>query len=56
MTVFIQELFLEEYVFDKNYNAWILCTLDASGVTSLETDYIDGVLTTTINGVMYDTA
>ena len=50
--------FLEEYVFDKNYNTWILCTLATSpvGVSSLTTDYIDGVLTTTIDGVVYDTA
>lgn len=50
--------FLEEYVFDKNYNAWILCTLGTSpvGVSSLTTDYINGVLTTTIDGVVYDTA
>lgn len=50
--------FLEEYVFDKNYGAWILCTLSSSpvGVSSLTTDYVDGVLTTTIDGVVYDTA
>lgn len=50
--------FLEEYVFDKNYNTWILCTLGTSpvGVSSLTTDYINGVLTTTIDGVVYDTA
>lgn len=50
--------FLEEYVYDNNYNAWILCTLATSpvGVSSLATDYINGVLTTTIDGIMYDTA
>ena len=47
--------FLEEYVYD---NTWILCTLATSpvGVSSLATDYINGVLTTTIDGVVYDTA
>ena len=50
--------FLEEYVYDKNYGAWILCTLATSpiGVSSLTTDYLNGVLTTTIDGVVYDTA
>ena len=50
--------FLEEYVFDKNYGAWILCTLATSpvGVSSLTTDYINGVLTTTIDGIVYDTS
>lgn len=32
--------FLEEYVLDKNYGAWILCTLSSSPVgVNLTTDY-----------------
>ena len=48
--------FLEEYKFDKTSLTWILVTPVPSGVSSLTSDYIDGVLTTTIDGVISDTA
>jgi hypothetical protein len=50
--------FQELYKFDKNYDAWILCTLPqiSAGVSSLDLDYNNGVLTTTIDGIVSDTA